>query len=150
MAARCRPGLAGASAGKKDSTASSSDRKPSAAASPAAVAAKLLESEYSRCGAAGRYGSHHPSATTCPRRASIKLCSPSARRSASSTKASTALEDIPCASGVLRGSASPPGADGGAIGSWVRTFSVRVFSVVIGASLVFPPPSRPAGRVRVS
>ncbi len=53
MAARFALGLAGASAGKKDSTGSSTDRRPSATAMPTAVEVKLLLNEKSMCGESG-------------------------------------------------------------------------------------------------
>jgi hypothetical protein len=43
-------------------------------ANAAAVEAKLLLSEYSKCGCSGRYGDHQPSAITWPCRMIIKLC----------------------------------------------------------------------------
>src|SRR5215208_1931826 len=43
-------------------------------ANAAAVEAKLLLSEYSKCGCSGRYGDHQPSAITWPCRIIIKLC----------------------------------------------------------------------------
>src|SRR5687768_1199148 len=43
-------------------------------ANAAAVEAKLLLSEYSKCGCSGRYGDHQPSAISWPCRMIIKLC----------------------------------------------------------------------------
>ena len=56
---------------------------------------KLLLSEYSTCGEAASYGAHHPSATTCPCRTSMKLCIASRSRSAASTNARTPADETP-------------------------------------------------------
>ena len=53
------------------------------------------------------YGAHHPSATTWPCRTSMKLCIEWTFLSAASTNARIAEEDMPWASGLLRGSSAP-------------------------------------------
>src|SRR5437899_4217716 len=103
MAFRLTLGLAGAWSGKNFSTGSLRLIFPSAIAIPTAVEVKLLLSEYSACGDSALYGAHHPSATTCPCRTSMKLFIESILSSASMHE-STAAEETPCSSGVLRGS----------------------------------------------
>src|SRR4029079_3509286 len=64
---------------------------------------KLLLREKSMCGVWAAYGVHHPSATTCPWRTSMKLWNESIFLSAAFTTPSTAVLDTPCDSGVARG-----------------------------------------------
>ena len=75
---------------------------PSAIAKPTAVEVKLLLSEKSECGEEALYGDHHPSATTFPCRSSMKLFIESIL-SAASMNESTAEDEMPCDSSVLRG-----------------------------------------------
>jgi hypothetical protein len=72
-------------------------------ANPTAVEVKLLLSEYKACGESGPYGAHHPSATTWPCRRSMKLCRLSMSLFADSMNDWMAAEEMPCASGLLRG-----------------------------------------------
>jgi len=99
--------VAGASSGKAATTLSSSVSLPSAIASPTAVEVKLLLSEYMTCGSFFPYGVHQPSATTRPCRTTITLWTASILASAASTKAWTAFDGMPCASGSLRGQGLP-------------------------------------------
>ena len=68
------PLMSAANSGKCEITVSSRSSRPSACAKAAAVAVKLLLSEYSNCGRPALYGAHHPSATTRPCRTTIRLC----------------------------------------------------------------------------
>src|ERR1700722_17555060 len=75
--------------------------------SPTAVEVKLLLSENNEWRAAALYGAHQPSATTWPCRTTITLCSEFRFLSAASTNARIADEEMPWASGALRGSSAP-------------------------------------------
>src|SRR5580658_6485785 len=103
MALRLALASAGASSGKNFNTGSSKLNFPSEIASPTAVDVKLLLNEYIECGVLAAYGDHQPSATTWPCRTSMKLFIASTWRSADVTKSRIAAEEIPWASGVLRG-----------------------------------------------
>src|SRR6185503_5388067 len=56
------------------------------------------------CGVSRSYGAHQPSATTCPCLTSMKLFMVSISLSAASINARRSAEEMPCCSGVLRGS----------------------------------------------
>ncbi len=103
MALRLSDTSAGASSGKNFSTGSSSFSLPSSIASPTAVALKLLLSDAKTCGLSAASGFHHPSPITCPCRTIMKLWSVLIL-SAASTNSQTACDEMPWASGVLRGS----------------------------------------------
>jgi hypothetical protein len=93
-----------AKSGKWETTVSSRSSRPSACANAAAVEVKLLLSEYSNCGRPALYGAHHPSATTCPCRTTIRLCiSMSGRSSTASRKLRIAAGSTRWSAGVLRG-----------------------------------------------
>src|SRR5262245_12961704 len=77
IALRLAEGSAGASSGKNLRTGSSTLSFPSPTAKPTAVEVKLLLNEKSMCGDSAAYGDHQPSATTCPWRINMKLCSES-------------------------------------------------------------------------
>src|SRR5829696_34983 len=96
------------SSGKCDTTVSSRPTRPSSRANPSAVAVKLLLSEYSSLVRSAVWGAHHPSATTCPWRTTIRLCSSIAvSASTASTNASTAAGSTPWSAGALRGRSLP-------------------------------------------
>ena len=86
MAARFSLTSAGRSSGKKETTLSSTLSFLSATANPTAVEVKLLLMEYIVCTSSGPYGSHQPSAMTCPWRSIMKLCSSIFSRSMASRK----------------------------------------------------------------
>jgi hypothetical protein len=92
---RFADGCAGASLEKNFSTSSSRPSFPSPTAMPTAVDVKLLLSEYITCGVRASYGLHHPSATTLPRRTSMKLFIASTLVSAACTNARTAADGMP-------------------------------------------------------
>jgi hypothetical protein len=92
VTARLRGSVISASnSGKCDTTVSSRPTRPSSSANPRAVEVKLLLSEYSNLVRSGVCGAHQPSATTCPCRSTIRLCSSMAGSvSTASTNPSTA------------------------------------------------------------
>ena len=104
MEARFLVGVAGAWSGNILTSVSSRLSFPSETASPTAVDVKLLLSEKRTCGSSAAYGAHHPSATTCPCRRIMTLCSASTLCSAPSMNPWIADAEIPCSSRVLRGS----------------------------------------------
>src|SRR3954469_19519476 len=74
------------------------------------------------CGASAVYGAHHPSATTCPCRTSMKLFMYSILSSASMHER-TPEDETPCSSGVLRGSGAARHRDEeSAINTTIRSF----------------------------